>query len=162
MQDQDPEATQPAFENAPTKPAHATGPTLPAPELPMIGVTEGAPAHRPEARPSIQAQPAPNTADLAGRLAWLEYDFDLLAKRSCCQPLQPQQEAKPEAQQGKEIPTPGLNTAGAGLLFATSSAGTTLFISKEAMIVLVVLVAGVILVSVLCVSGRAGGAPASA
>lgn len=140
-----------------------TGPTLRAPELEMIGQTEAAlapapeaaPASEaipvqssPEAEPAIEAPPAPPFAPLLDTPEQQAAYWQSIAQ------------AAHQPEQG----VPALNTAGAGLLFATSTGGTTLFISKEAMILLVVLVAGVIVVSVLCVYGRAGGtgAPASA
>lgn len=157
MENKDSEATR-ASPDATTV-RIVTGPTLPAPELEMIGVTEVAPMPEaaseppaPEAVPAVEAPPAPAFAPLLETPEQQAAYWQGVANAAC----QPQQEA-PQAKE-KEIPAP------AALLFATSTA--TLSLSKDAIIALVLLVIALAVIGggvyLYCRPGGHAGGPAMA
>ena len=161
MENKDSEATR-ASPDATTVQI-VTGPTLRAPELEMIGITEASPMPEaapeppaPEAVLSVEAPPAPAFAPLLETPEQQAAYWQGIANAAC----QPQQKAQQESQQAKEkeIPTP------AAFLFATSTA--TLSLSKDAIIALVLLFIALAVIGggvyLCCHSGGHAGGPATA
>lgn len=102
----DPEATQPAIENAPTEPGRVTGPTVRCmPKLSMMGVSEAAP----------EPPPPPGGYELVLETPE-QQAIHLEAMAAAGEQAQPQekQQTKQEATQDRKIPwqTIGLSAGG--------------------------------------------------